>query len=171
MHELAITVIGPDRTGIVADVAEALAAVGANLTDSTMTRLRGHFTMTLICDGLTERDAERALEPLAAAGLLATVRRVEPKAAGEPYLISEPYLVSVHGADRLGIVAAVTRVIAACGGDITELTTRLSGPLDLLVAEVDLPAGAGDELAERLAVAAAELDVDVSLRRSDTEIL
>ena len=49
MPELAITVIGPDRTGIVADVAEALAGVGANLTDSTMTRLRGHFAMTLIC--------------------------------------------------------------------------------------------------------------------------
>ncbi|MEV0896717.1 ACT domain-containing protein [Actinoplanes sp. NPDC049802] len=169
MYELAITVIGPDRTGIVADVSEALAAVGANLTDSTMTRLRGHFAMTLICTGPTESEATRALEPVATGGLLATVRRVEPEA--DSAAAGEPYLVSVHGADRLGIVAAVTRVVAAAGGNITDLTTRLTGPLYVLVAEVDVPAGAGDELAERLAVAAAELDVDVTLRRSDTEVL
>ena len=64
VNELAITVIGPDRTGIVADVSEALAGVGANLTDSTMTRLRGHFAMTLICTGPTVEDAEKALAPL-----------------------------------------------------------------------------------------------------------
>ncbi|WP_328462984.1 amino acid-binding protein [Actinoplanes sp. NBC_00393] len=169
MHELAITVIGPDRTGIVADVAEALAEVGANLTDSTMTRLRGHFAMTLICTGPTADEVEQALEPISSGGLLATVRKVEPEADGA--VQGEPYLVSVHGADRLGIVAAVTRVVAGSGGNITDLTTRLTGPLYVLVAEVDLPAGAGEELAERLAVAAAELGVDVTVRRSDSEIL
>ena len=59
MNELAITVIGPDRTGIIADVSEALAGVGANLSDSTMTRLRGHFAMTLICTGVTAEAGER----------------------------------------------------------------------------------------------------------------
>ncbi|WP_229067794.1 glycine cleavage system protein R [Actinoplanes sp. DH11] len=169
MHELAITVIGPDRTGIVADVAEALAGVGANLTDSTMTRLRGHFAMTLICNGPTAEQVEAALGPVATGGLLATVRRVEPEAANGAS--GEPYLVSVHGADRLGIVAAVTRVVAGAGGNITDLTTRLTGPLYLLVAEVDLPCDAADELAQRLAVAAAELGVDVTLRRAESEIL
>jgi glycine cleavage system transcriptional repressor len=170
VHELAITVIGPDRTGIVADVAEALAGVGANLSDSTMTRLRGHFAMTLICTGVTAEAVEKALAPIGADGrLLATVRAVQPEtdvdAAGEPYL------VSVHGADRLGIVAAVTRVVAAAGGNITDLTTRLTGPLYVLVAEVDLPRGAADGLATRLAETAAELGVDVTLRRADSEIL
>ena len=167
MHELAITVIGPDRTGIVADVAEALAGVGANLTDSTMTRLRGHFTMTLICTGPTADDVEKALEPLT--GVVTTVRRVEPES--DTAIAGEPFLVSVHGADRLGIVAAVTRVVAAEGGNITDLSTRLAGTLYVLIAEVDLPPAAADELAERLAVAAAELGVDVTLRRADSEIL
>ncbi|GIF09113.1 glycine cleavage system protein R [Actinoplanes siamensis] len=167
MPELAITVIGPDRTGIVADVAEALAAVGANLTDSTMTRLRGHFTMTLICTGPPAADAERALVRLGAE-LLTTVREVEACPDRET---GEPYLVSVHGADRLGIVAAVTRVVAAAGGNITDLTTRLTGPLYLLVAEVDLPPGREGELAEQLAVAAAELGVEVTLRHAESELL
>lgn len=167
MNELAITVIGPDRTGIIADVSEALAGVGANLSDSTMTRLRGHFAMTLICTGPSAADVEKALEPLS--GLLATVRAVEPET--ESGSGGEPYLVSVHGADRLGIVAAVTRVVAAAGGNITDLTTRLAGPLYVLVAEVDLPVGAAEELAVRLAVAADELGVDVTLRRAESDVL
>ncbi|MFI7596799.1 glycine cleavage system protein R [Actinoplanes sp. NPDC049681] len=167
MNELAITVIGPDRTGIIADVSEALAGVGANLSDSTMTRLRGHFAMTLICTGPSAGDVEKALEPLS--GLLATVRAVEPEA--ESGGGGEPYLVSVHGADRLGIVAAVTRVVAGAGGNITDLTTRLTGPLYVLVAEVELPAGAAEDLAGRLAVAAEELGVDVTLRRAESDVL
>jgi glycine cleavage system transcriptional repressor len=167
VHELAITVIGPDRTGIVADVSEALAGVGANLTDSTMTRLRGHFTMTLICTGPTAADVEKALEPLA--DVVTAVRWVSPEADNQN--AGEPHLVSVHGADRLGIVAAVTRVVAASGGNITDLSTRLSGPLYVLIAEVEVPVGATDELAERLAVAASELGVEVTLRRAESEIL
>ena len=167
MNELAITVIGPDRTGIVADVSEALAGVGANLTDSTMTRLRGHFAMTLICTGPDAGDVEKALAPLG--GLLATVRAVEPEADADA--AGEPYLVSVHGADRLGIVAAVTRVVAAAGGNITDLTTRLTGPLYVLIAEVDVPPAAAEQLATRLAVAAQELGVDVTLRRAEPDVL
>lgn len=85
MNELAITVIGRDRPGIVADVAELLARLGANLTDSTMTRLRGHFAMTLICVGPAAADVEAALVPLSADGqLLATVRAVTPTARRLP---------------------------------------------------------------------------------------
>ncbi|MFG1605797.1 glycine cleavage system protein R [Actinoplanes sp. NPDC049265] len=170
MHELAITVIGPDRTGIVADVAEALAGVGANLADSTMTRLRGHFAMTLICTGPAAGAVEKALEPLTADGrLVAIVRAVQQEADATPH--GEPFLVSVHGADRLGIVAAVTRVVAAAGGNITDLTSRLTGPLYVIVAEVDLGPDRADVLAAQLAVAAAELGVDVTLRRAESEIL
>jgi glycine cleavage system transcriptional repressor len=172
VQELAITVIGPDRTGIVADVAEALAGVGANLTDSTMTRLRGHFTMTLICTGPTADDVEKALEPLT--DVVTAVRPVEPEAdpaAADLATDPEPWVVSAYGADRLGIVAAVTRVVAGAGGNLTDLSTRLAGTLYVLIAEVDLPVGASDELAELLAVAAAELGVEVTLRRAETEIL
>jgi glycine cleavage system transcriptional repressor len=170
VHDLAITVIGPDRTGIVADVAGALSGVGANLSDSTMTRLRGHFAMTLICTGSSADAVEKALAPICADGrLLATVRTVQPETDED--VGGEPYLVSVHGADRLGIVAAVTRVVAGVGGNVTDLTTRLTGPLYVLVAEVDLPPGTAESLATRLATAAGELGVDVTLRRAESEIL
>ncbi len=170
VSELAITVIGHDRPGIVADVAEALAGLGANLTDSTMTRLRGHFAMTLVCTGPSAGDVEVALEPVTSDGrLLATVRDVAPEQ--DEARTGEPHLVSVHGADRLGIVAAVTREVAAAGGNITDLTTRLSGPLYVLVAEVDLLPGTAGELSARLAEVGRQLSVEVTVRRAESDLL
>ncbi|HEX6967227.1 MAG TPA: ACT domain-containing protein [Micromonosporaceae bacterium] len=170
MSELAITVIGQDRPGIVADVADRLAGIGANLTDSTMTRLRGHFAMTLVCTGPDAAAAEAALVPITADGsLVATVREV--RADAEDRYTGEPYVLSVHGADRLGIVAAVTRVVAQAGGNITDLTTRLRDSLYVLLAEVDLPPGSADDVSLRLAETARELDVEVTLRRAETDVL
>lgn len=171
MNELAITVIGHDRPGIVAEVAEILADLGVNLTDSSMTRLRGHFAMTLICTGDAPGESvEAALLPLCADGtLLTTVRQVRPESEAPP--AGTPYLVSLHGADRLGIVAAVARVLAGAGGNITDLSTRLVGPLYTLVAEVDLPAGSAEQVAAGLAEVAAELGVEVSIRPGEMDIL
>ena len=80
-------------------------------------------------------------------------------------------LVALLTSIGFGIVSAVTRVVAGSGGNITDLSTRLAGTLYVLIAEIDLPTGSADELAERLAVAAAELGVEVTLRRAESEIL
>ena len=78
----------------------------------------------------------------------------------------------MHGADRLGIVARLAGVIAEAGGNITDLTTRLSGGLYVLLAEVDLPASAVvDALRERLADVSAELGVDAGLRLLENDEL
>lgn len=170
MSELAITVIGRDRPGIVADVAEVLARLGANLTDSTMTRLRGHFAMTLICVGPAAAEAEAALAPLAADGqLLATVRAVVPD--GEQTSSGAPYVLAVHGADRMGIVAAMTRVLAEAGGNVTDLSTRLAGALYVVLAEVELSPDVAEQVTARLAATAAELGVEVTLRPADPDLL
>ena len=44
----AVTVVGHDRPGIVADVTGALATHGGNIEDSSMTLLRGYFAWTLV---------------------------------------------------------------------------------------------------------------------------
>nr|WP_301539130.1 ACT domain-containing protein [Nocardioides sp. zg-1230] len=80
--------------------------------------------------------------------------------------------MSVHGGDRPGIVSAVVAVIAGVGGNITDLTTRLAGDLYLLVAEVDLPAGADVAAVEgELTRVVADLGVGVTLRAADTDEL
>jgi glycine cleavage system transcriptional repressor len=168
---LAITVVGHDRPGIIARAAEVLAGVGMNLEDSSMTLLRGHFAMTLICAGSAPTvEVEAALSPLVEDDLTVTVREID-QAAEQPAL-GDPYLVTVHGADRLGIVARLAGVIAAAGGNITDLTTRLAGELYVLIAEVDLPAGAEAAALEvTIKQVAAELGVEAGLRPVDRDEL
>ena len=168
----AITVLGHDRPGIIAETTDRLAGLGLNLEDSTMTLLRGHFAMTLICAGEAGDEAiESALAPLTADGsLTVTVREVPAEEAASADGTS--WILSVHGGDRPGIVSAVVAVISRVGGNITDLTTRLAGDLYLLVAEVDLPAGADASAVERdLAAVAADLGVGVTLRAAETDEL
>ena len=58
------------------------------------------------------------------------------------------------------------------GGNITDLTTRLSGELYLLIAEVDVPAGTDVEsLQASLRAAAEELGVGATLRQVESDDL
>ena len=171
MTSLAITVVGHDRPGIIAQAAEVLSQCGMNLEDSSMTLLRGHFAMTLICAG--EADAARietALQPMVNGSLDVTVREVPDEPDLAP--LGSSYLLTVHGADRLGIVARLAGVIAEAGGNITDLSTRLSGTLYVLLAEVDLPRSADvNALQTRLADVSAELGVDTTMRLLENDQL
>ena len=168
----AITVIGRDRPGIIAEATAALAGLGLNLEDSTMTLLRGHFAMMLLCAGdASSEQVEEALASLTADGLLnVSVRAVTDEPEGEP--VASSYVVTVHGADRPGIVSAVAAQVAEVGGNITDLTTRLAGGLYILGAEVDLPQGTDvGALESALAATAERLGVGASLRRMESDDL
>lgn len=172
MSSLAITVLGHDRPGIIAETTEVLAALGLNLEDSTMTLLRGHFAMTLVCAGeAPTAEVEAALAPLAADGTLTvTVREVPAEEPAVPAGTS--WVLTVHGGDRPGIVSAVAGEVAHAGGNITDLTTRLAGELYLLVAEIDLPAGADVEAVDAAIRAAAEaVGVGATLRPAEADEL
>ena len=148
MTLFAVTVIGHDRPGIIAEATGALAELGGNLEDSTMSILRGHFAMVL----------------------LVSVREVPVEAKSQA--TGTAHLLSVHGADRAGIVSAVAGVVAGVGGNITDLSTRLTGDLYVLLAEVDLPPGVDvGALTRDLEVVARSLGVDVTLRPLDTDLL
>jgi glycine cleavage system transcriptional repressor len=83
-----------------------------------------------------------------------------------------PYVISVHGADRPGIVSTVMGVIASYGGNVTDLTTRLTGTLYVMVADVDVPADSDVEaLRAALGEAAGELGVEVTVRAADPDLL
>jgi glycine cleavage system transcriptional repressor len=171
-HLYAVTLVGRDRPGIIAETTGRLAGLGLNLEDSTMTLLRGHFAMMLVCAGdADERDIESALASLTIDRSL-TVAVAAISADPAPPSTGSPWVLTVHGGDRTGIVSAVVAEIAAVDGNITDLTTRLAGDLYLLVAEIDLPAGA-DVPALEAAVdrVAAGLGVRATLRAADVDEL
>jgi glycine cleavage system transcriptional repressor len=172
MTLLAVTVLGHDRPGIIADTTAALARLGGNLEDSTMTILRGHFAMVLLVStGATRGEVEAGLSSMEADGtLLVSVREVPLE--HDPAPPGAPYLLSVHGADRPGIVSAVTAEVAAAGGNITDLSTRLTGDLYVLLAEVDLPHSAdADVLRRRMREVADGLEIEATFRPLDSDLL
>jgi len=169
----AVTVLGLDRPGIIAETTALLAGLGLNLEDSSMTLLRGHFAMTLVCAGpATGPDVEAALAPLAADGSLDVSVRPVPARAPTAYDGGSGWVLTVHGGDRPGIVSAVVGEVAAVGGSITDLTTRLAGDLYLLVAEIALPDGVDVTALDRAVGAAATgLGVGATLRPAETDDL
>jgi glycine cleavage system transcriptional repressor len=181
MRHLALTAIGRDRPGIVAAVSRVLLAHRANVEDSQMTILRGHFTMMLVvsvpedADASTLRDdlddvrAELGLEAI----LLSPIEELDP--ADEP---APTHIVTLYGADHPGIVHAATSVLAEHDVDITDLTTKLAGeggsqpPLYALMMEIAPPAGVAEgDLEEALRRVGEDQGVEVSLRRLETEVL
>lgn len=168
----AITVLGHDRPGIIAETTSVLAELGLNIEDSTMTLLRGHFAMTLVCAGdPASAEIEDALSGLTADGSLTVSVREVPEEPEHPAL-GTTYVLTVHGGDRAGIVSTLVGEVARVGGNITDLTTRLSGDLYVLVAEVDLPGGTDvDGLQAALRRAGDELGVGVGLRRMESDDL
>ena len=171
MPQLAVTVLGHDRPGIIAETTAALAGLGVNIEDSTMTLLRGHFAMMLVTDtAAPASDVQEALAPLTAGGSLSVDVREVPDEVTAP--VGATYLLSVHGGDRPGIVSSVIAEVAAVGGNVTDLSTRLSGELYVLLAECELPEGVdAAALEERIRAVADELGVGASLRPQESDDL
>jgi glycine cleavage system transcriptional repressor len=181
MRRLAVTAIGRDRPGIVAAVSRVLLAHRANVEDSQMTILRGHFTMMLVVSTPEETDVatlrddlEDVREELALeAVVLSPLEDVDP--ASEPV---PTHMVTLYGADHPGIVHAATSTLAERGVDITDLATKLAGegedvtPLYALMMEIAPPPGADEaELEAALNRVGEDQGVEVSLRRLEPEAL
>lgn len=164
---LVLTVIGPDRPGLVEALAATVASHDANWVESRMVHLAGQFTGVLRVQVSVERaDAlSEALRRLADQGLrvLVEVSRQEPPAPDTP-----PIVLELMGQDRPGIVRDISRALASQGVNVEELETEctpapMSGEtLFRARAQLRLPAdGSLDALREALEKLAGELMVDL----------
>lgn len=169
MHELAVTAVGADQPGIVAAVSRVLHERGGNLEDSAMTILGGHFAIVLLVATDDDPHELRAAltEATAALGLTISVSRADRRDEGA----APTHLLSVYGADRPGIVAAVTSALAELGANVTDLETQVIGAEDEPVYAMVIEVVADDEpaLAEGLSRVCAQLGVDHTLRAIDME--
>jgi glycine cleavage system transcriptional repressor len=73
--------------------------------------------------------------------------------------------VTLHGADRPGLVAGVARELASTGANITDLSCRLAG--DLYVMTLDVDAATEPALAD----VAARLGVTLHVSAADEDVL
>ena len=171
---VAVTVIGNDRIGIVNSVTRVLFELGCNLEDVTSTILRGHFSMTLIVrpqEDVGAGEIERALQPVMdELGLVGTARPVEEVASD---ITAPTHVISVYGSDHPGIVYEVADVLAGLAANITDLTSRVIGPVDDPVYALMIEAAVPDEHAVRSALEALRerLGVDVTVRPLEADVL
>jgi glycine cleavage system regulatory protein len=122
---LVLTILGPDRPGLVEQIAKLVAEHNGNWLESRMAHLAGQFAGIL----RVEVDADRAesltqsLRGLASTGLESVIH---PDPAAVSIGAEERPLLHLDlmGQDRPGIVREISRVLASLGVNVEELTTE-----------------------------------------------
>lgn len=168
-----LTLIGPDRPGLVQELSSAAESVGGNWRESRLARLGGRFV------GLVEMDLDAArvgglrelLEAWRGEGFECVLQEaaVADKASDAAGILWE---LDAQGNDRPGIVSAVARAIRLAGGNVEELETTVhSAPMagGDVFRMFGVVRTADEEAADRLAteIELLGLDLAVDLHRMD----
>ena len=172
MSHFALTIIGRDRAGIVAEVTKILYQSGCNIADSSCSILGGQFSMILIVSHPEISDKAVLMEafaPLVQKDLSVFVRTLKPGGEERPDLAGEICMISVYGADKPGIVYRVAHELGKRSINITDLNTKLIGdkssPVYVMIIEALLPEGIeSEELESWMLALKQELKVDISVR-------
>ena len=169
MKRYALTAIGRDKPGIVAAVTKALFEHGCNIEDSSMTILEDEFAIILIMsksgppDAL-KKDLRKTEKDL---GLTVTLKKIPKESASRAG--QSNYIITLHGADKAGIVYRTAELLASMGVNITDLETKTVGEAGkkvyIMVLEVYAPKGADVTALEwRLEELARSLGVTVKIK-------
>ncbi len=125
---LVMTVLGPDRPGLVRILSDIVASHGGNWLESRMARLAGQFAGIVRVE-CADADAGKLIEELQALGSDGIIVQAVREAAPTPES-RRTLAVDVVGNDRPGIVRELAAAIANAGGNVEELTTGLeSAPM------------------------------------------
>ncbi len=121
-----LTLTGEDRPAIVAKVTQMLFEHNMTLGEASMLRLGGNFTIMMMVGGeLDQKHLEQVLEPVLAQ--LGLSLHIDAMKGGLHRHVPPNIMVRVSGADRAGIVARVTGVLAETGFNILDLTSDVAG--------------------------------------------
>ena len=163
---LVLTVLGPDRPGLVGNIADTVSLHGGSWQESRMARLSGHFAGILRVECPIENRAalEDDLANLKSNGLLVTVAHED----GDVETTGPLVFIDITGHDEPGIVKRIASTFARLGVNVEELTTSLeSAPMagHLLFCtrgKVSLPDGLEmSQLVEALEQVGSDLTVDI----------
>jgi len=168
MTDLILTLIGPDRPGLVGSLARRVAAHGGNWVESRMAHLAGRFAGILRVEVPPGNEAalQAALAELEKDGL-----RVVAQSGAQPGAeVVRAMELQVIGQDHPGIVRDVSDVLLRHGVNIEELVTdHISAPMagGLLFsakARLHVPDGTdAEQLRTELETIADDLMVDLTL--------
>ena len=124
MSSLVVTVVGPDRPGLVGRLSDVIRTNGGNWLESRMSHLADQFAGIVLVD-VADDQAEtllNQLEQLQTEGL----RIIAQLDAASAVFAAQgsQWVLNVVGNDRPGIVREVTQVLAAHNVNVEELSTE-----------------------------------------------
>lgn len=177
MSSVLLSISGHDRPGIVRDVAEAMLHLNANIEDSSMTALRGRFAMMLIVR-LSENGSMGELKAALAELERRTGLTVQSQAISDEEMSTETvepdYVVTVHGADHVGIVHAVTESLAELNISVVDVSTQSQSADDGNIYMMALEVAAGDQgqaMKAALDKVAERIGMDIDVHHLDDAVL
>lgn len=154
---LVMTVIGPDKTGLVESVASAVAGHGGNWLESRMCRLGGEFAGILRIEIPAEKKASliASLEDLQEKGLQIVARVDQPVSTSAQ---GRQTKLEIVGSDRPGIVREITSALARANVNVEEFFSEIvSAPMS---GETLFKASVRLQLPERCDLAALKQDLE-----------
>ncbi|WP_018144500.1 MULTISPECIES: glycine cleavage system protein R [unclassified Thioalkalivibrio] len=169
-----LTVIGPDRPGLVSAVAAKARAAGGNWLESRMAQLAGQFAGVVLLEVEAEATdgLEAALRDLEGDGLQVHIQRGSELPAAARHAVE----LDLIGHDRPGIVQDITAVLSRHGVSVETLETAcepgsMTGePMFRAKARLGVSEGVDlDTLQDDLEALANELMVDLELHDPQQE--
>jgi glycine cleavage system regulatory protein len=168
-RSLVMTLIGPDRPGLVESIAALVIRHEGNWLESRMSRLGGQFAGILRVEVPTANEPSliQALKQLESGGLKLVLA---PEGAPRETPVGHLSVVDIVGQDRPGIVREITATLARHGVNVEELETgcesaAMSGEtLFHAHATLSIPGSCNTTaLRQELEKIAADLIVEISL--------
>ena len=152
---LVMTLVGPDRTGLVESVARVVAEHSGNWLESRMCRLGGEFAGIL----RVEIPAEKKSALLAALQKISGLNVVvQSSQASIAVRAGRQTKLEIIGSDRPGIVREITSALARANVNVEEFSSELvSAPMS---GELLFKAAARLQLPERCDLAALKKDLE-----------
>lgn len=122
-----LTLVGADRSGIVAGVTKALATADCELGETSMMQMGGNFSMML---RVRHDNIDLASTLSEVCEQLKLHLHIDDDVDAVDQIKEPDVNITVYGADRSGIVAEVTSVLADAGLNIIDLETAVAGKAD-----------------------------------------
>ncbi len=164
-----LTLVGKDRTGIVAHVTRALYEGGCNLGETSMMRLGTSFTIMMM---VRHEGSVKSLEVLlqTEAESLDLHMHIDNIEGGLHHHHEPDVRISVYGADRAGIVAHVTEALLEAGLDILNLASDVGGTEDapIYIMHIEGQAKEGIEILQSALDIVKKDGIDAHLSAIDT---
>lgn len=163
-----ISVLCPDRRGVIADVADVIYALGGNLEATSQTIMQGWFTMLVAAGfpaGTTREQIEKQLR--AAAAFDVTVRRADESPETAP-VEGEPFIITCVGDDKPGIVRRLARCCAERDVNIDDVWNEVRDHRFITLFHITLPRHLdAKDFRYELGHAADDLGITLTLQHQD----